>query len=135
VELLAQLAPDDPEREDTSSPLPFGYHLAFRQGAAAGQQLLVAERRGRIIGTLVLVIAPNLSHHSKPYAIIENVVVDESQRSKGVGEALIGHAVAEAQRAGCYKVSLTSNKRRTEAHRFYERLGFKRTHEAFRIDL
>ncbi len=62
-------------------------------------------------------------------------MVDARHRSKGYGEVLIRHAVEEARKAGCYKVSLTSNKRRTEAHRFYERLGFQRTHEAFRINL
>ena len=56
-------------------------------------------------------------------------------RGERHGESLIEQAVAEARRAGCYKVSLTSNKRRSEAHRFYERLGFVQTHEAFRIDL
>jgi GNAT superfamily N-acetyltransferase len=61
--------------------------------------------------------------------------VDESARGLGHGEALIEQAVEEARQAGCYKVSLTSNKRRGEAHRFYERLGFVQTHEAFRIDL
>ena len=40
----------------------------------------------------------------------------------------------EAQRAGCYKLSLTSNKHRKDAHRFYERLGFRATHEGFRVD-
>ena len=62
------------------------------------------------------------------------MVVDEAARGKAYGEALIERAIAMAKEAGCYKVSLTSNKRRTEAHRFYERLGFQRTHEAFRIN-
>jgi ribosomal protein S18 acetylase RimI-like enzyme len=135
VELLAQLSPDDPDREDISSPLPYNYHLVFREMAQGKQHLLVAESRGKLIGTLVLVIVPNLSHKGTPYGIIENVVVDEAHRSKGIGEALITRAVEEARQAGCYKVTLTSNKRRTEAHRFYERLGFARTHEAFRINL
>lgn len=134
VELLAQLSPDDPEREDTSSPLPYNYHLVFREMVLGKQQLLVAEARKKIVGTLVLVLIPNLSHKGSPYAIIENVVVDEKQRSKGTGEALIRYAIGQARKAGCYKVSLTSNKRRTDAHRFYERLGFGRTHEAFRIN-
>lgn len=135
VELLAQLSPDDPEREETSTPLPYNYHLVFREMTQGKQQLLVAEMRRKIVGTLVLVIVPNLSHKGTPFAIIENVVVDQKQRSKGIGEALIRYAIDEAGKAGCYKVSLTSNKRRTDAHRFYERLGFGRTHEAFRINL
>jgi GNAT superfamily N-acetyltransferase len=80
-------------------------------------------------------VIPNVSHRGTPYAIIENVVVDAKVRSKGYGELLMRHAVEEARLAGCYKVALTSNKRREDAHRFYERLGFQRTHEAFRLDL
>lgn len=135
VELLTQLSPDDPEREDASSPLPYNYHLVFREMAQGKQHLLVAESRGKIVGTLVLVVVSNLSHKGTSYGIIENVVVDEKHRSKGVGEALITRAVDESRKAGCYKVTLTSNKRRKDAHRFYERLGFARTHEAFRINL
>ena len=78
---------------------------------------------------------PNLSHRGTPYAIIENVVVDEKARSKGSGELLMRHAIEAARLAGCYKVSLTSSKLRMEAHRFYARLGFQRTHEAFRMNL
>jgi GNAT superfamily N-acetyltransferase len=136
VELLAQLDPDDSAREDTRSPLPFDYHLAFRRiEGTPGQCVFVLENRGRLVGTLALSIIPNLSHKGSPYAIIENVVVDPRSRSKGYGEKLILHAVEEAKRAGCYKVSLTSNKRRKDAHRFYERLGFKPSHEGFRITL
>jgi ribosomal protein S18 acetylase RimI-like enzyme len=135
VELLAQLSPGDPSREDVSSPLPYNYHLVFREMTRARQQLLVAEARKRIVGTLTLVIVPNLSHRGTPYAVIENVVVDTKQRSRGIGEALVRRAIEEARNTGCYKVSLTSNKRRKDAHRFYERLGFARTHEAFRINL
>ena len=77
----------------------------------------------------------NITRKGTPYAIIENVVVDEAARGQRHGEALVEQAVEEARRAGCYKVSLTSNKRRSDAHRFWKRLGFVQTHEAFRIDL
>ena len=136
VALLAQLAPDDPEREDISSPLPYEYHMVLRQIIETpGQHIFVIEERGKIVGTAALSIMPNVSHRGTPYAIIENVVVDEKVRSKGYGELLMRHAIQAARRAGCYKVSLTSNKRREDAHRFYERLGFQRTHEAFRLNL
>jgi GNAT superfamily N-acetyltransferase len=134
VELLAQLDPGDPAREDLRSPLPFDYHLAFRQiMSTPGQRVLLLENRGRLVGTLALSIIPNLSHKGSPYAIIENVVVDARSRSKGYGEKLILHAIEEAKGAGCYKVSLTSNKRRKDAHRFYRRLGFHPSHQGFRI--
>ena len=136
VALLAQLAPDNPEREDVSSPLPYEYHLMLRQIIETpGQHVFVLETRGKIAGTAALSVTPNVSHRGTPYAIIENVVVDAKARSKGYGELLMRHAIEEARRAGCYKVSLTSNKRRGDAHRLYERLGFVRTHEAFRLDM
>ena len=133
IELMAQLHPDEPEAEDPSRVEDYATVLA--RMTAQGQRVLVAEDDGRIAGTLVLAIVENLTHKGTPYAIIENVIVDEAARGKRHGEALIEQAAEEARQAGCYKVSLTSNKRRSEAHRFYERLGFVQTHEAFRIDL
>ena len=130
---MAQLRPDEPEAEDPSRIEDYTSVLA--RMTAQGQRVLVAEDDGRIAGALVLAIVENITHKGTPYAIIENVIVDEAARGKRHGEALIEQAVEEARQAGCYKVSLTSNKRRGEAHRFYERLGFVQTHEAFRIDL
>ena len=130
---MAQLRPDEPQAEDPSRVEDYANVLA--RMTAQGQRVLVAEDDGRIAGALVLAIIENITRKGTPYAIIENVVVDEGARGQRHGEALIEQAVEEARRAGCYKVSLTSNKRRTEAHRFYERLGFVQTHEAFRINL
>ncbi len=133
IELMAQLRPDEPEAEDPSRVEDYARVLA--RMTAQGQRVLVAEDDGRIAGALVLAIVENITRRGTPYAIIENVIVDEAARGRGHGEALIEQAVEEARQAGCYKVSLTSNKRRSEAHRFYERLGFVQTHEAFRMDL
>jgi GNAT superfamily N-acetyltransferase len=135
VELLQQLTLDEP-REDVADPLPAPYRAAFaRIDGDPAQHLLVAERDGRVVGTLVVVLIPNLSHRAKPWAVAENVVVDGEARGRGVGEALLREATTIARRAGCFKLSLTSNKARSEAHRFYGRLGFRATHEGFRIDL
>lgn len=131
VELLAQLGPG---REDALDPLPERYYHAWRRlRETPGNTVLVAESAGRLAGTLTLTIVPNLTHRGSPYAILENVVVDESHRSQGIGERLVQYAVQAARDAGCYRVSLTSNKRRLEAHRFYRRLGFEASHEGFRI--
>ena len=134
VELLAQLSPYA-AREDVDPPLLESYRTAFREiETDPRQRLLVVEAGGRVAGTTALIIVPNLSHQGRPYAIVENVVVDEALRSTGYGELLMRHAMEAARQAGCYKLVLTSNKRRADAHRFYERLGFRATHEGFRID-
>ncbi len=134
VELLAQLSVDEP-REDLGPPLPGPYRTALEQiDSDPRQRLLVVETDGRVIATAVLIIVPNLTHRGRPYAIIENIVVDEAERGRAYGELLLRHAIDEARRAGCYKLSLTSNKRRKDAHRFYERLGFQATHEGYRVE-
>ncbi|MGB2695252.1 MAG: GNAT family N-acetyltransferase [Dehalococcoidia bacterium] len=134
VELLTQLSPDEP-REDLGPPLPDVYRGAFDQIASdQNLRLLVVEVDDDIVGTAALVFVPNLSHQGKPYAIVENIVVDQIYRGVGYGGLLVRHAMDAAREAGCYKLSLTSNKARTDAHRFYERLGFRATHEGFRIE-
>lgn len=134
VELLAQLSLDTP-REVLGPPLPEAYRAAFEKiETDANQRLLVVEVGKRIVGAASLLIVPNLSHKGRPYAIIENVVVDAADRSAGYGELLLRYAIDQAQRAGCYKLSLTSNRQRKDAHRFYKRLGFSATHEGFRLE-
>ncbi len=136
VELLSQLALDDRPREAVGSTLSETYRKAFRAVAAdPRQRLLVVETRGRVVGTATLIIIANLSYQGWPYGIIENIVVDAAERGLGYGELLLRHAIAEARQAGCYKLTLTSNKRRSDAHRFYEGVGFKATHEGYRLDL
>ncbi len=135
IELLTQLSLDEPLDEPGPPPLP-SYHAALEEILSdPRQRLLVVETSGRVVGTLVVVIVPNLTHQGQPYAIIENVVVDPRARGSGYGGLLIKAAIEIAREAGCYKVSLTSNKRRSDAHRFYERLGFEARHEGFRLDL
>ena len=134
VELLAQLRLDVP-REDPSLPLHDAYLDAFRRiGADDRQRLLVLEVDSRIVGSLVLFITPNLTHKGKPFATVENVVVDESERGVGHGRQLLAFAIDEAKAAGCYKIALASHKSRTDAHRFYESLGFGSTHDAYRLE-
>ena len=133
VALLQELSLDEP-REQSEGPLLESYVSAFHHiEANPRHRLLVAEDEGRVVGTVTLMIVPNLSYRGQPWAHVDNVAVDRASRSKGIGEALMRYTVEEARRAGCYKLSLTSNKRRAEAHRFYRRLGFSASHEGFRI--
>lgn len=91
----------------------------------------VLEIGGRVEGTFTLYILPNLSHGARPAAIVENVVVDAAQRGSGHGRRLMAHAERVARESGCYKVALTSNRRRTAAHHFYERIGYVPSHVGF----
>lgn len=135
VELLTQLSLDD-SREDPRTPLAESYRAAYGEMVRdPNHRLLVVEVDGRIVGTAVLIVIPNLSHQGRPWAVVENVVVDETERGAGHGEQLMRYALEEARQAGCYKLSLTSSKERPDAHRFYQRLGFRATHEGFRIGL
>jgi GNAT superfamily N-acetyltransferase len=92
---------------------------------------LVLEVGGRVEGTLTLYVLPNLSHGGRPAAIVENVVVDSRLRGRGYGRMLVERAETIAREQGCYKVSLTSNRRRIDAHRFYERIGYNPSHQGF----
>lgn len=135
IELLAQLGPEE-DREDLRSPLAEAYRAAFAEiDRNPHHRLLVVEDAGRIAGTAVVLIIANLSHRGRPWAVVENVVVDEAERGKRYGELLMQRTLAIAKQAGCYKLTLTSNKGRADAHRFYQRLGFIATHEGFRIEI
>ena len=86
--------------------------------------LLAESRDEHPVGTADLLLVPNLTHGGAAWAAVENVVVDPEWRSRGVGRALMRHAVGVAEAAGCHKVQLASSVERTGAHRFYERTGF-----------
>jgi GNAT superfamily N-acetyltransferase len=136
VELLQQESLDGEQREDPGPPLPDSYVRAFREVLSdPRQRLLVAEADGTVVGTFVFIVIPNLSYRGRPVAQVENVVVDEPWRGRGIGEAMMRWAIDQARRQGCFRVQLTSNKARKDAHRFYQRLGFVASHEGFKLTL
>jgi GNAT superfamily N-acetyltransferase len=93
--------------------------------------VLVAEEAGAVLGTCTLAIVPNLSHGGRPWCVLENMAVHERARRRGVGKLLVTEAVSRARHASCYKLSLTSNLQRQEAHHFYEMMGFDFSHKGF----
>jgi ribosomal protein S18 acetylase RimI-like enzyme len=95
--------------------------------------LLVAEGEGALLGTIDLVIVPDLTHGV--WAAIENFVVDAGARRRGIGRALLGEAVELARRAGASKVQLVSHERRAEAHALYAAAGFDVPVRGFRRQL
>ena len=103
--------------------------------AMPGHELLVAEESGAVVGTMVLLVVPNLSHAARPWAIVENMVVEGKYHRRGVGRLLMEYAIARARQAGCYKIQLLSNKKRHQAHKFYRSLGFEASAHGFRLYL
>jgi GNAT superfamily N-acetyltransferase len=112
------------------------YHAAYERVAAdPGQHLVVAERDGRPVGVLQLSVIPGLSRRGTTRSIIEAVRVQRDARGDGLGTRLMEWAVEESRRLGCTLVQLTSDATRTDAHRFYERLGFTGSHIGFKMQL
>ena len=89
-------------------------------------RLFVACDGTEVVGTYALLVMHNLAHCGAPSAIAEDVVVTHQRRGQGIGRQLMAHAMAEAARAGCYKLALSSNGKRHAAHAFYDGLGFER---------
>jgi len=104
-------------------------------GAHADCTLFVAEMKGRVVGTFTLLVAPKLAHMGGAAALVDDVVVREDLRGKGIGKAMMEFAMRRAAERGCYKLALSSQLRREEAHRFYESLGFRRHGYSFAVDL
>lgn len=124
------------KRERFTDPLPDVYCAAFDAiDGDPNNEVVVAERDGKIIGTLQLTLIPNLTYQGGVRALIEGVRVDSTMRSAGIGRILFEWAIEQAKKKGCHMVQLTADKTRPDAHRFYESLGFSATHEGMKLHL
>ncbi|MFJ4904322.1 GNAT family N-acetyltransferase [Streptomyces sp. NPDC093249] len=134
--IVAMLA-DDPLGAQRESPEDLTPYLAAFEALADDphQHLVVAVRGGQVVGTLQLTVIPGLSRRGTVRSIIEAVRVRADERGSGLGTRLIEWAVEESRRLGCKLVQLTSDVSRTDAHRFYERLGFEASHVGFKKSL
>lgn len=96
---------------------------------------LAFDENGIAVGSFSLMIFSSPSHHGTRQALLDAVVVTRSQRGRGVGEAMLAQALKLATAFGCYKMMLSSNLKRVDAHRFYERLGFNQHGISFSIPI
>jgi ribosomal protein S18 acetylase RimI-like enzyme len=133
VGIIIKMLADDPlggARERLEEPLPDCYFTAFETvDRDPNLQLVVAvDGEGAVVGCLQLCILPGLSSQGASRALIEDVRVASHCRSRGIGEQLVQWAVAEARAKGCKLVELLTHHTRVDAQRFYERLGFARSH-------
>ena len=136
VPAIVALLADDLLGAGREGPLDDAYWAAFDQIAADPRtRLVVADLDGRVVGTLQLTLLPGLSRHGLLRAQIEAVRVASDLRGQRLGRRLIEWAIEEARVQGCGLVQLTSDKRRPDAIRFYESLGFTASHEGLKLPL
>jgi len=123
-------------RERPGEPLDPAYLKAFTAVTADSNQLLVvAERAGLVVGTFQLSFIPGVSRLGSWRGQIEALRVASSERGSGLGGEMMDWAIAECRRKGCRLVQLTSDTARTDAHRLYDRLGFKASHLGYKLTL
>lgn len=106
-----------------------------RMLAQESREILVAELNGKVVGTADLLIVTNLTHGARPWASVENVIVDPEHRGRGAGRALMDAIRERAEANGCYKVQLSSREEREAAKHLYESSGFEASAEGFRLYL
>ena len=97
--------------------------------------LLVAEFEHQRVGSFQLSFIPGVSRQGAWRGQIESVRIHPDYRNRGLGSAMMTWAVERCRQRGCGLVQLTSDRQRSSAHRFYERLGFSPTHTGFRLSL
>ncbi|RSS66087.1 GNAT family N-acetyltransferase [Streptomyces sp. WAC07061] len=135
-DIVALLA-DDPlgaTRESPDDLAPYAAALK-RLTDDPHQHVVVAVRAERVVGTLQLTIVPGLSRKGATRSIIEGVRIHADERGSGLGTRFVEWAVERSRQEGCALVQLTSDVTRTDAHRFYERLGFTASHVGFKLQL
>jgi GNAT superfamily N-acetyltransferase len=98
-------------------------------------ELIVADEAGAVVGTCQLTFIPSLSRGGAERMTIEAVRVRADLRGRGVGRAMMAWSLARARERGCGLAQLTTDRRRTDAHRFYTGLGFEASHLGFKLRL
>ncbi|TMW72756.1 GNAT family N-acetyltransferase [Alteribacter natronophilus] len=134
--LVGMLADDElgRKRENFTDPLPDSYTAAFEEIEQDGNnELVVAERDGRICGMIQLTFTPCLTYQGGWRCTVEGVRTASSERGKGLGTQMFEWAIARAKERGCHVIQLTTDNQRPDARRFYEKLGFKASHVGMKL--
>jgi GNAT superfamily N-acetyltransferase len=136
--IIALLADDElgAAREVVTEDVDAAYWSAFEAiDGDARNELIVAEHDGTVVGTCQLTFTPSLSRRGAERMTIEAVRVSSSRRGRGTGRSMMVWALERARERGCTLAQLTTDKRRTDAHRFYAALGFTASHEGMKLTL
>ncbi|MBM3135807.1 MAG: GNAT family N-acetyltransferase [Chloroflexi bacterium] len=116
----------DLETDGQVLDLPAAESIFARMQQYPNYTVYVAVAEGQIVGSFELLIMDNLAHVGAPSGIVEDVVVHPAWRGQGIGKQMMAFALQQCRQAGCYKLALSSNRKREAAHRFYEALGFQK---------
>ena len=123
-------------REDGSLPVNQNYIKAFHSiQQDPNNELILVESNAEVVGMMQLTFIPYLSHIGSWRCLIESVRIHFSHRGRGLGSEFFEWAIERAKSKSCSIVQLTSDKQRPGALRFYESLGFKATHEGFKLKI
>lgn len=139
LDRIVEMLSDDvlgSQRERYEHPLPNSYIEAFKAIASdLNNELVVACYGNEIVGVQQITFTPYITHQGGWRATIEGVRISSSVRGKGVGTQLIQWAIERAKERDCHLIQLTTDKKRDDALRFYEHLGFNATHEGMKMKL
>lgn len=116
-------------------PVEDAKKIFIRQTQYPDYHVFLAETEQGPVGTFALLIMENMAHMGTPSAIVEDVGVLPGLQGKGIGKKMMEYALQYAKAKGCYKLTLSSNLRREQAHQFYESLGFKKHGFSFLMEL
>ncbi len=130
IQVGGSLHPDaeDPTKVDA-------YWRGVDETRRAGGDVFVAEVEQEVVGFYQLLVFRHFQHAGSLCAEVESVHVRASDRGRGIGSAMMAHATEEATRRNCYRLQLTSNNVRGDAHRFYLSNGFTQSHQGFKKPL
>ena len=139
LEAIVALLADDAlgqHREDPRLPLSEKYVQAFRAIEADENQLLgVAKHADEVARTMHITFIPGIARRGALRGQIEAVRIAKPYRGEGLGQRMFDWAIGQCRSRGCYLVQLTSDKSRSDAHHFYEKLGFMASHEGYKLIL
>jgi ribosomal protein S18 acetylase RimI-like enzyme len=116
-------------------PLDTAATILRRMATYPEYAMFVATMNGSVVGTFALLVMDNLAHLGSPSAIVEDVCVDDQLHRRGIGRAMMRFAMEFARERGCYKLALSSNASREQAHTFYRSLGFEQHGLSFHVQL
>ncbi|WP_137990114.1 GNAT family N-acetyltransferase [Streptomyces vilmorinianum] len=135
--VLALLADEEKVVDPASITVTAAYERAFAEieSDPRNEMLVFVDGDDVVVGCLQATYIPGLGRGGAERALIEAVRIRADRRGGGLGRELMARAVERARARGCGLVQLTSDKRRTEAHRFYASLGFARSHDGFKLTL